>query len=183
MRDRPADDDKDPLLLILDASTIINFIDVNAWQTLTQLDGFVLATPKIVARQVEVKERRKRTIRDAVSSGSLRLLDEQVPPILLELFVDAARRFGEQDAAVLLHALVLNAGIAADDRSLCNEARRQGVRLILGTEALLVGAVGQGLISLAQGNRRLRKLREYRFDSREPCLCSLLDTPCCCLRA
>lgn len=172
----------DQRVLVLDASTAINFIDVNAWQMLLRIPGFALVTPKIVARQVEVKDRRKKPIRDAVSSGSLRVIDEELPPQLLAVFVDTAGRLGEQDAAVLVYAVAFGGGVAADDRALRNEAHRRGVQPILGTEELLAAAVTQGYISLAQGNRRLGALRNYRFDSRLPCLCLLCGTDCACGR-
>lgn len=180
MKGASAGEDDAPALVVLDASTIINAIHANAWRNLLQLRGFLWSTPKVVVRQVEVKHSRRKPIRDAVESGSLRLLDEPIPPSLLDLFVDAARRFGQQDAAVLVNALVVEAGIAADDRSLCNEARRQGVRLVLGTEDLFAATIREGLVSLAQGNRKLRSLRDARYEPRVACLCAMTGFPCSC---
>jgi hypothetical protein len=168
--------------LILDASVIVNFVDTNSWSMLLQLDGYSFATPKLVAQQVERKERRGRPIREAVASGALRLIDEPIPVPLLALFADVVDRLGQQDAAVLVYAITSSAGMAADDRALCNEARRRGVAFILGTEDLLATSVRQQRISIAQANRKLTRLRDLRFNSRHSCLCRLSGVECTCGR-
>lgn len=166
-------------LLVLDASIMINFFQVNAWPSLLRLPGFKLASPRIVTEQL-VKDRRRAAIRDAVASGSLQLVDETIPPQLLTVFAEWVRRFGEQDTAVLVNALVLDAWIGADDRGLCNEAQRHGIIRIVGTEWLLAEIVQQGQISLPQGNSKMRTLRDARFLSQHRCLCSLCGVVCSC---
>lgn len=173
------DDDRPRQLLVLDASIMINFLLVNSWPMLLRITSYRMVTPSLVTEQIR-KDRRRAAIKEALTSGALLIVDEPIPDRLLPLFPDWVRRFGEQDAAVLLNALALNASMGADDRGLCNEAERQGVVDILGTESLLAEAVRDGQISLQQGNGRLRRLRQERFQPRVPCLCALCDVPCTC---
>lgn len=175
----PTADDFSSQLVILDASTIINLLIADAWTTLLHLNGYQMASTKIVTQQI-IHVRQKSKIQGAVANGSLQLVDAQIPSNLLRLFPDWVRRFGEQDASVLANALAMNAWMGADDRSLCNEAQRQGVAKILGTEELLAEMVRQGSISLDQGNRKLKKLKDARVVLHVPCLCSLLGISCTC---
>ena len=72
-------------IIVLDASIMINILQVNSWQALFRLDGIQLTSPKIVIEQI-TKDRRRATIRKSITSGELQLVDESIPMHLLPLF-------------------------------------------------------------------------------------------------
>lgn len=171
--------DSSAQLIVLDASTIINFLLVRAWPSLLRTRSFQLASPRTVLKQIR-KDRRVTAIRSAIREGTLREVDEPIPEHLLSAFPEWVRRFGEQDAAVLVNVIALDAWMGADDRALCNEAQRLGIVQIVGTEWLFAELVRQGHISLQRGNGKLRELSRNRYVPKEPCLCSMVGEACNC---
>ncbi len=169
----------DERILLLDASILINLAHVGELDTVSRLYGQRLSTTKVVSRQVLNRQGQKQ-VQQALGNGRIRLVDEMIPVSLLPAIPELVRRLGEQDTSLLINALVLDAGLATDDRKLRNEAQRRGVQLLWSTERLLAELVRSQLISLRQGNLKLHRLREVRFTSREPCLCRLCGVACQC---
>jgi predicted nucleic acid-binding protein len=94
------------------------------------------------------------------------------------LFGRLTRRLSVADASSIVLAKQLGADLAADDRTLRQEAARNlPSSQLLGTETILADGVRKGLLSLEEGDHLLHELQRLRYRPKVASLRDLVAQP------
>jgi predicted nucleic acid-binding protein len=145
------------VIVVLDASTLINLANGGVLDTILRLPGFEYHVSTVVRRE-------SKTVADAidaaVAEGRLGLVDDAIIP--LADFVAAKQEFDLDDGETecLIAARVLEAIVACDDAAGRNAVRETlGVPRLKGSIGLLKMAVEEGLLGAEQASAAYALMR------------------------
>ncbi len=140
------------IVVVTDANVLINLIRIGQLPLLGQLDGYRFLVPAEVVNEITEQDQRE-ALSEALAGGYL----EQVvvdTMASLQLFAELRDVMGKGEAACLALAATMGSHIASDEKK---RFRRRAVELIgeqriLRTEAILLAAIRQGRISVAEAD-------------------------------
>lgn len=144
----------------MDASVLINFLGLGRFDLLTDLPRGL-----VITAEVNGQVQRNRSALDAALEADLVRVED--PPLGEDagLFARLSRMLGTADASCITTAKVLEADLAADDKTFLREAEKAlpPEQALLGTEKLLAEVISARLLNLEEGDALLGKLPELRY--------------------
>ena len=152
------------LLVVADASFLINFLVLDRMDILGGLSLFRFHVVNHVSAEIQYEEQRRR-LRVATESGVVREIEITEPGEILRY--DEFRRFlGDGESASLAVAVSRRWVIAADEKGRFRRElfARLGENYLLDTAGALVTAIRAGAITTAQAEIVRARLRENRFE-------------------
>jgi len=140
------------IVVVTDANVLINLIRIGQLPLLGQLDGYRFLVPAEVVNEITEQDQRE-ALSGALAGGYL----EQVVVDTMEslqLFAELRDVMGKGEAACLALAATMGCHIASDEKK---RFRRRAVELIgeqriVRTERILLAAIRQGRISVAEAD-------------------------------
>lgn len=140
------------LVVVTDANVLINLIRIGQLPLFGQLDGYRFFVPAEVVNEITEQDQRE-ALSGALAGGYL----EQVVVDTMEslqLFAELRDVMGKGEAACLALAATMGSHIASDEKK---RFRRRAVELIgeqriVRTEGILLAAIRQGRISVAEAD-------------------------------
>lgn len=140
------------VVVVTDANVLINLIRIGQLPLLGQLDGYRFLVPAEVVNEITEQDQRE-ALSEALARGYL----EQVVVDTMEslqLFAELRDVMGKGEAACLALAATMGSHIASDEKK---RFRRRAVELIgeeriVRTEGILLAAIRQGHISVAEAD-------------------------------
>lgn len=151
------------VVVVTDANVLINLIRIGQLPLLSQLDGYRFLVPAEVVNEITEPDQRE-ALSWALTEGHL----EQVVVDTMEslqLFAELRDVMGMGEAASLALAATRGCHIASDEKK---RFRRRAVELIgegriVRTEGILLAAIRQGRISVAEADGFKAVLAENRY--------------------
>jgi predicted nucleic acid-binding protein len=146
------------VIVVLDASTLINLANGEVLDAVLQLQGFDYHVSSVVRRESKTVAE---AIDQAVAEGRLTLVDDAMVP--LAEFVEAQERFNLDDGETecLIAAQTLGGIVACDDAAGRNAVRETlGVARRKGSIGLLKLAIEQELLTAQQAADAYKLMRE-----------------------
>ncbi len=134
--------------VLLDATVLINLINMGQLGILPRLQGFKFWAPNHVRDEVHRRNHRLQ-LRKALHAGWIEEL-EVVDPAEAELYAQYRSRFGQGESACMAVAGTRGWSVASDDRAVKRDvARTMGEGRLIDTKGLLESAVTAGLMERA----------------------------------
>lgn len=151
------------IVVITDANVLINPLRIGQLPLLARLNGYRFVVPEDVTKEIKDPEQRE-ALASAVAAGYLgQVIVDTMES--LALFAELREVMGRGEAACLALAATTGSHIASDEKK---RFRRRTIELIgatriVRTESLLVEAIRQGLISVAEADVFKAALEANRY--------------------
>jgi predicted nucleic acid-binding protein len=150
-------------VVVTDANVLINFAHIGQLSMFGALEGYHLQVPTDVIAEI-VDDAQRAAVIAAIAAGHL----EQVTVDTIEaiaLFAELRAVMGRGEASCLALAATTGAHVASDEKK---RFRRYAIELlgeeyILRTESLLLHAIRQGRITVADADAFKAKLEAHRY--------------------
>lgn len=143
-----------PIVLVSDTSVLVNFLRIDRMDLIRDLSTRFIVTDHAASEISDVYEEQFASFEVAIATRCCEVCRVE-SDAALEMFGRLTRthRLGIGESATIAHALSIGAGLALDDKSAANEARRIDERLvILGTADLTVQMIREGLLSVGEAD-------------------------------
>lgn len=154
------------LLVVADASVLINFLVVDRMDLISRYTRRVLVTDHVAAEIASAYPDQRRRYKDTLAAEMIEELrvDEQAE---LTLFgrLAAPGRLGAGECSAIAVAVLRRYALAIDDRRAIREARALDPALeVLGTQSVMVEMIGQGLLTVVEADTLLAEWADkHRF--------------------
>ncbi len=150
-------------IVLTDTSVLINFLHVGLLSLLGALAGFDFVLPVEVRREVRHPEQAE-ALEEAIQRGSLKQI-EITEPAEMDLLAKFTEVMGLGEAACLAVAESRGWLLASDERGRFARiaAKRLGQGRMVNTPGLLLLAIQQGHLTVAEADRVKAKLEKHRF--------------------
>lgn len=153
-----------PRTVALDASVLLNFLNLGREELLTKFKDLDWVIPQPVEQEV-MRPLQRQSLRDAIEAGLFRRVPVQGMRVT-QRYLALRQRFGQGESSCL--ALAENHGwlMACDERgALFREMdRKLGQERILNTPGLFCLAIQRGLLTVEQADRLKQELEDrHRF--------------------
>ena len=150
-------------IVIADASVLVNFLHLDRLDLLERLPGFEFHVSEHAAAEV-TRPVQAATLEESIDAGRLRLA-AMTDTVEISRYAELRRALGDGEAASLAIAETRGWLIACDEkRRFRREAEgRLGPARILNTVSLIVLAIREGLIAVAEADAFKERLAERRF--------------------
>lgn len=152
------------LLVVADASFLINFLAIDRMDILGRLPQFRFHIVNHVLAEIRYETQRAR-MRTALEAGTVTEIEITEPAEIL-LYEDFRRFLGDGESASLAVAVTRRWVIAADEKGAFRREvfARLGEDYLLDTLGALVTAIKAGLITVADAETLRAQLRTHRFE-------------------
>ena len=135
----------EPRAVLLDATVVINLINMGQLGILPRLQGFKFWVPNHVKGEVHRRNHRLQ-LRKALRAGWIEEL-EVVDLAEIELYAQYRSRFGQGESACMAVARTRGWTVASDDRAVKRDAvQTLGADRLMDTKDLLEAAVAAGIV-------------------------------------
>lgn len=154
------------LVVLTDASVLINFLHLNRLDLLGKLPGYEFQVPDHVVEEIRDPVLRER-MEEGLRSGVLSVLSI-TDLVEIESYARFHRTLGQGEAACLAVALRRGCRVASDDRGAFRRAATEGIgkERILTTPDLIVLTIRAGIASVEMADGWKVTLEENRFRMR-----------------
>ncbi len=151
------------VVILTDANVLINFIHIGQLDLLRELPGYRFVVPEHVTDEVQQDDQARRLAKamadDVLAPTAITDLDE------MALYAELHRTLGQGESACLAIAVHRGFSIASDEKKAFRRTaiKKIGEQRLMRTQDLIVMAIREGLVTVAQADQWKRELETKRF--------------------
>ncbi len=151
------------VVILTDANVLINLIHIGQLDLLRQLPGYRFVVPEHVADEVQQDDQARRLAEamadEVLAPTAITDLDE------MALYTELHRTLGQGESACLAIAVHRRFSIASDEKKAFRRTaiKKIGEQRLMQTQDLIVMAIREGLVTVAQADQWKRELETKRF--------------------